>query len=162
MKLKTLIAVATAAVFTLAGCGTGEDPAPSNQPTSNASGGETAGGGGVGTAALTIAKPDGAITTESHNPYLGDSSASKYAYGKVIFEPLALVNPTGDLGTTPWLAESVEWNEDYTQLTVVPRKGVKWSDGTDFTADEFCDAIADFQQRERRFGMTSEQIVSSH
>lgn len=107
MKLKTLIAVATAAVFTLAGCGTGEDPAPSNQPTSNASGGETAGGGGVGTAALTIAKPDGAITTESHNPYLGDSSASKYAYGKVIFEPLALVNPTGDLGTTPWLAESV-------------------------------------------------------
>ena len=136
MKLKTLIAVATAAVFTLAGCGTGEDPAPSNQPTSNASGGETAGGGGVGTAALTIAKPDGAITTESHNPYLGDSSASKYAYGKVIFEPLALVNPTGDLGTTPWLAESVEWNEDYTQLTVVPRKGVKWSDGTDFTADD--------------------------
>ena len=136
MKLKTLIDVATAAVFTLAGCGTGEDPAPSNQPTSNASGGETAGGGGVGTAALTIAKPDGAITTESHNPYLGDSSASKYAYGKVIFEPLALVNPTGDLGTTPWLAESVEWNEDYTQLTVVPRKGVKWSDGTDFTADD--------------------------
>ena len=61
--------------------------------------------GGTG-AALTIAKPDGAITTESHNPYLGDSSASKYGYAKVIFEPLALVNPTGDLGTTPWLAES--------------------------------------------------------
>ena len=87
-------------------------------------------------AALTIAKPDGAITTESHNPYLGDSSASKYGYGKVIFEPLALVNPTGDLKTTPWLAESVEWNADYTQLTVVPRPGVKWSDGEDFTADD--------------------------
>ncbi|WP_353828136.1 ABC transporter substrate-binding protein [Agromyces sp. SYSU T0242] len=87
-------------------------------------------------AALTIAKPDGAITTESHNPYLGDSSASKYGYAKVIFEPLALVNPTGDLGTTPWLAESVEWNEDYTELTVVPRSGVKWSDGTEFTGDD--------------------------
>jgi peptide/nickel transport system substrate-binding protein len=87
-------------------------------------------------AALTIAKPDGAITTESHNPFLGDSSASKYGYAKVIFEPLALVNPTGDLGTTPWLAESVEWNDDYTQLTVVPRSGVKWSDGTDFTGDD--------------------------
>jgi peptide/nickel transport system substrate-binding protein len=86
--------------------------------------------------ALTIAKPDGAITTESHNPYLGDSSASKYGYAKVMFEPLALVNPTGDLGTTPWLAESVEWNEDYTELTVVPRTGVKWSDGTDFTGDD--------------------------
>ncbi|WP_194421326.1 ABC transporter substrate-binding protein [Microbacterium abyssi] len=87
-------------------------------------------------AALTIAKPDGAITTESHNPYLGDSSASKYGYAKVIFETLALVNPTGDLGTTPWLAESVEWNDDYTELTVVPRSGVKWSDGTDFTGDD--------------------------
>lgn len=87
-------------------------------------------------AALTIAKPDGAITTESHNPYLGDSSASKYGYAKVIYEPLALVNPTGDLGTTPWLAQSVEWNEDYTQLTVVPREGVTWSDGEDFSADD--------------------------
>ncbi|NCT90322.1 ABC transporter substrate-binding protein [Cellulomonas sp. APG4] len=87
-------------------------------------------------AALTIAKPDGAITTESHNPYLGDSSASKYGYAKVIFEPLALVNPTGDLGTTPWLAESVEWNDDYTELTVVPRSGVTWSDGTEFTGDD--------------------------
>lgn len=87
-------------------------------------------------AALTIAKPDGAITTESHNPFLGDSSASKYGYAKVIFEPLALVNPTGDLGTTPWLAESVEWNDDYTELTVVPRSGVTWSDGTPFTGDD--------------------------
>lgn len=87
-------------------------------------------------AALTIAKPDGAITTESNNPYLGDSSASKYGYGKVIFESLALVNPTGDLGTTPWLAESVEWNDDFTQLTAVARSGVKWSDGEDFTADD--------------------------
>jgi peptide/nickel transport system substrate-binding protein len=87
-------------------------------------------------AALTIAKPDGAITTESHNPFLGDSSASKYGYAKVIFEPLALVNPTGDLGTTPWLAESVSWNDDYTELTVVPRSGVEWSDGTPFTGDD--------------------------
>jgi peptide/nickel transport system substrate-binding protein len=92
--------------------------------------------GSTSGAALTIAKPDGAITTESHNPFLGDSSASKYGYAKVIFEPLALVNPTGDLGTTPWLAESVEWNDDYTELTVVPRSGVKWSDGTAFTGDD--------------------------
>ena len=34
-------------------------------------------------------------------PSSPDSSASKYSYGKVIFESLALVNPTGDLGTTP-------------------------------------------------------------
>lgn len=120
MTLKIpLTAAALAVTLALAGC---------------ASGGSS--GSGESGAALTIAKPDGAITTESNNPYLGDSSASKYGYAKVIFEPLALVNPTGDLGTTPWLAESVEWNDDYTQLTVVARSGVTWSDGTEFTADD--------------------------
>lgn len=120
MRLRTTLAAAgVAAALVLTGCA--------------GSGGDDADSGG---AALTIAKPDGAITTESNNPYLGDSSASKYGYGKVIFESLALVNPTGDLGTTPWLAESVEWNDDYTQLTVVARSGVTWSDGEDFTADD--------------------------
>lgn len=127
MKLsRSLIAVGAItalSVGALAGCST----------TGSTDDGDS---GSAGTAALTIAKPDGAITTESHNPYLGDSSASKYGYAKVIFEPLALVNPTGDLGTTPWLAESVEWNDDYTELTVVPRSGVKWSDGEDFTAED--------------------------
>ena len=120
MKLvSTVVAVGLAATLMLTGC------AGPGAPDSSGSG-----------VALTIAKPDGAITTESHNPFLGDSSASKYSYGKVIFEPLALVNPTGDLGTTPWLAESVEWSDDYTQLVVVPRSGVNWSDGTEFTADD--------------------------
>lgn len=119
MRLRTsLAAVGVAAALVLTGCAGGGDDS------------------GTSGAALTIAKPDGAITTESNNPYLGDSSASKYAYGKVIFESLALVNPTGDLGTTPWLAESVTWNDDYTQLTAVARSGVKWSDGEDFTADD--------------------------
>lgn len=124
MRLRTSLAAAgLAAALVLSGCAAG-------------SGDQNTGDSGQPGAALTIAKPDGAITTESHNPYLGDSSASKYGYAKVIFEPLALVNPTGDLGTTPWLAESVEWNDDYTQLTVVPRSGVKWSDGTDFTGED--------------------------
>jgi peptide/nickel transport system substrate-binding protein len=121
MRLRSsLVAVGIAAAIVLTGCAAGSTDSGDSEPG----------------AALTIAKPDGAITTESNNPYLGDSSASKYAYGKVIFESLALVNPTGDLGTTPWLAESVEWNEDYTQLTAVARSGVKWSDGEDFTAED--------------------------
>lgn len=122
MTLRSSLAAAgLAAALVLTGCAAGSGAEPGAQ----ASG-----------AALTIAKPDGAITTESHNPYLGDSSASKYGYAKVIFEPLALVNPTGDLETTPWLAESVEWNADYTAVTVVPRADVLWSDGTPFTGDD--------------------------
>ncbi len=119
--LGTIGAIGAVAALALTGCAAGDTD--SSAPAASG-------------AALTIAKPDGTISTESHNPFLGDSSASKYGYAKVIFEPLALVNPTGDLGTTPWLAESVEWNEDYTALTVVPRAGVKWSDGTDFTGDD--------------------------
>ena len=46
------------------------------------------------------------------------------------------MNQTGDRGVTPWLAESIEWNDDYTALTVVPRKDVTWSDGEPFTADD--------------------------
>lgn len=125
-KWAAVAAVTAAGALALAGC--------SNNSDDKSNGSD--GGSGSGSVGLTIAKPDGAITTESHNPYLGDSSASKYAYGKVIFESLALVNPTGDLGTTPWLADKVEWNDDYTQLTVHPREGVKWSDGEDFTADD--------------------------
>ncbi|MCW3491962.1 ABC transporter substrate-binding protein [Microbacterium sp. SSM24] len=121
MRLRSsLVAVGIAAAIVLTGCAAGSTDSGDSEPG----------------AALTIAKPDGAITTESNNPYLGDSSASKYAYGKVIFESLALVNPTGDLGTTPWLAEEVTWNDDYTQLTAKARSGVKWSDGEDFTADD--------------------------
>ena len=126
MKLrKSLIAVAAVSAFSvsvLAGC---------------AAGGSNDGDAGAGDSpALTIAKPDGAITTESNNPYVGDSAASKYGYGKVIFETLGLVNQTGDREVTPWLAESIEWNDDYTALTVVPRKDVTWSDGEPFTADD--------------------------
>ncbi|MGN8551216.1 UNVERIFIED_CONTAM: ABC transporter substrate-binding protein [Microbacterium sp. SLM126] len=121
MRLRSsLFAVGIATAIVLTGCAAGSTDSGNSEPG----------------AALTIAKPDGAITTESNNPYLGDSSASKYGYGKVIFESLALVNPTGDLGTSPWLAEEVTWNEDYTQLTAKARSGVKWSDGEDFTADD--------------------------
>jgi peptide/nickel transport system substrate-binding protein len=119
MRLRTsLAAVGVAAALVLTGCAGG-------------SGNNDSAG-----AALTIAKPDGAITTESNNPYVGDSSASKYGYGKVIFETLGLVNQTGDREVTPWLAESIEWNDDYTAVTVVPRKDVTWSDGEPFTAED--------------------------
>ena len=84
MKLrKSLIAVSAITalgISALAGCAAcGNDDAGSGEAV-----------------ALTIAKPDGAITTESNNPFVGDSSASKYGYGKVIFESLGLVNQTGD------------------------------------------------------------------
>lgn len=126
MKLsKSLVAIGAIAALSigvLAGCSTSSDDG---------------GGGSTGdNPALTIAKPDGAITTESNNPWLGDSSANKLGYKNVLFEPLAMVNLVGDNETTPWLAEKVEWNDDYTELRVTPRAGVTWNDGEEFTADD--------------------------
>lgn len=130
MRSKITAAVATAAVaaLLLTACGGGGDDGGSGGAASN----EPSAAG----APLTIAKPDGAITTESNNPWLGDSSANKLGYKNVLFEPLAFVNPVGKNETTPMLAEKVEWNDDYTQVRLTPRAGVKWNDGEDFTADD--------------------------
>ena len=121
MRLRSpFIAASIVAALALTGCTGGNKS--SSQPEAGA--------------ALTIAKPDGAIATESNNPWVGDSSANKLGYKNVIFEPLAMVNAVGENETTPWLAETVEWNEDFTRLTVVPRADVTWSDGEEFTADD--------------------------
>lgn len=124
--IKAAAALATAAVLLLTGCG-------GDGTSSSTTGGSTTGGSSQGTAALTIAKPDGAITTESHNPFLGDTSASMYGYRQVMFETMALVNTADPTVVTPRLASSVEWNADYTELTVTAREGVTWHDGKPFT-----------------------------
>lgn len=114
----SLVAVGVASALLLTGCSTGSP-------------GETTTG-----PALTIAKPDGAIATESNNPWIGDSSALKLGYVNTIFEPLAFVNVIADKPVTPWLATEIEWADDYKSVTVTARDGVKWNDGEDFTADD--------------------------
>ena len=93
--------------------------------------------GNEGGAALTIAKPDGAIATESNNPWIGDGSALKLGYAYAIFEPLAMVNlidPSQDI--VPWLASEVAWSDDFTSVDLTARDGVTWNDGEAFTADD--------------------------
>ncbi len=88
-------------------------------------------------AALTIAKPDGAIATESNNPWVGDSSGLKLGYINEILEPLAMVNTIDPSAPViPWLASDITWADDYKSVVVTARDGVKWSDGQDFTADD--------------------------
>lgn len=128
MRLKSSLAAAglaaaVAASLVLTGCsGNSSDDSKAN--TSSGS--------------LTIAKPDGSavLATQINNPFIGTGSGMSLGYDRMIYEPLALVNPVGKNETTPWLADEVEWNDDYTQLTLHPRDGVKWNDGEDFTADD--------------------------
>lgn len=53
-----------------------------------------------------------------------------------IYESLFAYNKLQDVDPTPMLAESFEWNEDGTELTVRLRDGVTWNDGEPFTADD--------------------------
>lgn len=126
MRVKfPVIALGLATALALTACSGGSD---------GSGAGGTSGGDG---AALTIAKPDGAIATESNNPFVGDSSAMKLGYMNAVLEPLGLVNlvdPTDEV--TPWLAQEITWNADYTQVTFVTRDGVTWNDGEPFTADD--------------------------
>jgi peptide/nickel transport system substrate-binding protein len=101
---KTLIAVTAFAAIgavALTGCSSGS--------STGASGGS-----------LTVAKPDGAaiLSTQTNNPFISTGSGMSLGYDRMIYEPLAMVNPVGKNETTPWLASKVEWNADYTQLTV--------------------------------------------
>lgn len=51
------------------------------------------------------------------------------------FEALFYFNSiTGDL--VPWLGESFEMNDDFTEVTVNIREGAKWADGEDFDAED--------------------------
>lgn len=89
------------------------------------------------TASITVGKPDGPISTEINNPFIGDSSMLRLGYGNVLFEPVAMVNivdPTQEV--RPWLASEIEWSDDYKSVTLTAREGVKWNDGTDFSAED--------------------------
>ncbi|GAA5032765.1 ABC transporter substrate-binding protein [Microbacterium fluvii] len=119
----SLVAVGLAAALVLTGCSSSNSTEESAAPEAGA--------------ALTIAKPDGPITTEGNNPWVGDSSALKLGYANAIFEPLGIVNladPSADV--VPWLAEEITWSDDYTSVQLKARAGATWNDGEEFTADD--------------------------
>jgi len=88
------------------------------------------------TGQLTIGMPNGQLTNNS-NPFLGSSAGASLGYRAMIYEPLVMENPIrpSDKGV-PWLATDWKWNDDYTQVDITVRDGVKWSDGQPMTADD--------------------------
>ena len=139
MRLTTkFVGLGLAAALALSACSGSPETKPTTEPTDGGtSSEETPGDVTQGTVALTVGKPDGAIATESNNPWIGDSSALKLGYVNTVFEPLGIMNLIdGSQAATPWLASEIEWAPDFTSLAVTAREGVKWNDGTDFTADD--------------------------
>ncbi len=92
--------------------------------------------GGSNLHPLTIGMPDGPQTNNS-NPFVTTSSAAILGYTYLIYEPMAQWNPTLPAkDPTPWLAKEWKWNTDFTEVTVTPRDGVKWSDGQAFSGKD--------------------------
>jgi peptide/nickel transport system substrate-binding protein len=68
------------------------------------------------------------------NVYAG-ADRSRSGIHQVVYEYFFYQNlQTGEY--IPWLAESYEYNDDFTAITVKLRDGVEWSDGEPFTADD--------------------------
>ena len=71
---------------------------------------------------------------DNQNPYIPGSDQG-YHMGTLpaMFEPLIMYNVlTGEYEN--WLAESWEYNDSFTVLTVKIRAGIEWADGVPFTA----------------------------
>jgi len=66
------------------------------------------------------------------NPYPGVDHQNGTA---ICYEPAAFYAAHADK-TYMWLAESYKYNANATELTITFRKGIKWSDGTAFTAND--------------------------
>jgi peptide/nickel transport system substrate-binding protein len=87
---------------------------------------------------LVIGNETGSTWTCQFNPF---NSAVSLASLGFEYEPLEAVdilrtNANGTNPVTPWLATGSTWNTTYTALTFTIRSGVKWSDGTPFSAND--------------------------
>jgi len=93
------------------------------------------------------------------NPYI----AGRYlAWGmwQATQESLFYYNyETGEL--MPWLAKSFKFNSDFTKVTINLRKGVKWSDGKPFTANDVVFTIKMLKANpELQFSAAMNQLVA--
>jgi len=82
-------------------------------------------------APLNLANEQGTLWSCAFNPFV--PSSLPYSFG-LTYESLDFVNALESGKVTPWLASAYAWSNMNKTLTFTIRSGVKWSDGTPFSA----------------------------
>jgi peptide/nickel transport system substrate-binding protein len=124
-KKRIMVAVACLAALSLplTACGGGNDDPDSETST------------GTGTSVSVFTGQVGDFTAPNFNPFNTTASFLQPTQG-VIYEALFYYNIARAEDPRPVLGTSFEWNEEGTELTVELRPNVKFSDGSDMTADD--------------------------
>ena len=131
MRGKRLAAIA-AAGFLVAGIAACSSS--SSSPSTGASGSSTGGNTSSAPALVMESSPEATITRD-FNPFDQKAPIQGMGADGLIFEPLVMFDLANPSATpTPWLATAASWNAAGTAVTFTARSGVKWSDGTPFTA----------------------------
>ncbi|HPD92917.1 MAG: peptide ABC transporter substrate-binding protein [Rhodobacter sp.] len=107
----------------------------------------------VATVSLSVAMPAFAqaidelviaynVNLPSWDPTVGPSAVNPTIQGlyQSVFDQFILQQP--DLSPAPGLLTAWGWNEDRTQVWMDVREGVKWHDGSDFTAEDVAWSLA--------------------
>jgi peptide/nickel transport system substrate-binding protein len=126
-KLAGSIAAAAVLALGIAACSSSPTSTPGASPSSS----------GMGKAPLTIVTTPISPMVQNFNPFVPTSTGYVTHAVNLYYEPLMVFNtqqPTQP--PVPELATQYAWSDGGRTLTITTRSGVKWSDGTPFSASD--------------------------
>ena len=127
MRRSKTIAVLIALGLVLTACQSKGNTTTSPTATGNASTTHKQGG------TVTISNEQGQTWPCQFNPFNPAVNLESIGF---VYEPLVYVNLLNNQAETPMLASGYKWSDDKKSIVFTIRDGVKWSDGTPFSADD--------------------------